>query len=150
MFIASLHRLLVLPSPEQVPGSLRIPDHLRGNMHLRSSASILLLLLLCLLKVNAQEGGYLQRALVALDLPLETDPEPRLLKNNTGVLITKVLQAVHCAQRTGTSQDICDQVRPELFITKERTNLISPSAYIFTGFRLFILPLRFKYQQQNK
>ncbi|XP_056869641.1 zinc transporter ZIP12-like isoform X1 [Takifugu flavidus] len=109
MFIVSLHRLLVLPSPEQVPGSSRIPDHLRGNMHLRSSASIVLLLLLCLLKVNAQEGGYLQRALVALDLPLENDPEPRLLKNYTGVLITKVLQAVHCAQRTGTSQDICDQ-----------------------------------------
>lgn len=93
-------------------------------MHLRSAASILLLLL-CLLKVNAQEGGYLQRALVALDLPLETDPEPRLLKNDTSVLITKILQAVHCAQRTGTSQDICDQVRPVLFI--EKTNLTSPS-----------------------
>uniref|UniRef100_H3C2X1 Zinc transporter ZIP12 n=1 Tax=Tetraodon nigroviridis TaxID=99883 RepID=H3C2X1_TETNG len=29
--------------------------------------------------------------------------------NYTGVLITKILQAVHCAQRTGTSQDICEQ-----------------------------------------
>lgn len=94
-------------------------------MHLRSSAPILLLLL-CLLRANAEEGGYLQRALMALELPLETDPESQLLKNYTGVLITKVLQAVHCAQRTGTSQDICDQVRPVLLILKKKQKLFQP------------------------
>lgn len=87
-------------------------------MHLRSSAPILLLLL-CFLKANAQEEGYLQQALMALELPLESDPKPQLLKNYTGVLITRILQAVHCAQRTGTSQDICDQVRPVLLILKQ-------------------------------
>ncbi|CAG10207.1 unnamed protein product [Tetraodon nigroviridis] len=87
-------------------------------MHLRSSAPILLLL--GLLKANAQEGGYLQRALTALELPLESDLEPQLLNNYTGVLITKILQAVHCAQRTGTSQDICEQVRPALIILEKK------------------------------
>lgn len=82
-------------------------------MHFRSSApTLLLLLLLCLLEVKGQERGYLQEALRALDLPLGTDGEPQLQKNHTGFLITKLLRAVHCAERTGTSQDICDKVSP--------------------------------------
>ncbi|XP_070784530.1 zinc transporter ZIP12-like isoform X2 [Enoplosus armatus] len=83
-------------------------------MHFRSSAPTLLLLLrLCLLgrvlEVKGQERGYLREALRALDLPLGTDDEPQLQKNDTGVLINKLLQAVHCAERTGTSQDVCDK-----------------------------------------
>ncbi|XP_040921962.1 zinc transporter ZIP12-like isoform X5 [Toxotes jaculatrix] len=83
-------------------------------MHFRSSAPLLLLLLpLCLLgrvlEVRGQEWGYLQEALKALDLPLSMDDEPQLQKNKTGVLITTLLQAVHCAERTGSSQDICDK-----------------------------------------
>lgn len=86
-------------------------------MHFRSSASTLLLLLLSLcllgrvLEVKGQEREYLQEALRALDLPLGTN-EPQLQKNHTGILITKLLRAVHCAERTGTSQDVCDKVRP--------------------------------------
>ncbi|XP_076617704.1 zinc transporter ZIP12-like [Chaetodon auriga] len=83
-------------------------------MHFRSSAPTLLLLLcLCLLarvlEVKGQEPGYLQEALRALDLPLGTNGQPQLQKNHTGILITKLLQAVHCAERTGTSQDVCDK-----------------------------------------
>ncbi|TMS08985.1 zinc transporter ZIP12 isoform X1 [Larimichthys crocea] len=83
-------------------------------MHFRSSASTLLLLLLSLcllgrvLEVKGQEREYLQEALRALDLPLGTN-EPQLQKNHTGILITKLLRAVHCAERTGTSQDVCDK-----------------------------------------
>ncbi|XP_026148304.1 zinc transporter ZIP12-like isoform X2 [Mastacembelus armatus] len=73
----------------------------------------LFLLLLCLLETildgKHQEGGYLQEALRALDLPLGTEEEPQLKKNQTGVLITTLLQAVDCVKRTGTSQDICDK-----------------------------------------
>ena len=88
-------------------------------MHLRSSAPLLLLLLpLCLmgrvLEVNGQEGGYLQEALKALDLTPGLEVQPQLQRNKTGVLISKLLQAVHCAERTGNSQDICDRVRPPL------------------------------------
>lgn len=90
-------------------------------MHLRSSAPTLLLLLpLCLLgrvlEVKGQEQGYMQEALTALDLPLDTDNKPQLQKNHTGILISKLLQAVHCAERTGISQDVCDKVRPILLM----------------------------------
>ncbi|XP_030253742.1 zinc transporter ZIP12 isoform X1 [Sparus aurata] len=84
-------------------------------MHFRSSAPTLLLLLLrvCLLgrvlEVKGQEQGYLQEVLRALDLPLRTDEEPQLQKNNTGILIGKLLRAVQCAERTATSQGICDK-----------------------------------------
>lgn len=83
-------------------------------MHFRRSAPTLLLLRLCLLvlEVKGQEQGNLQEALSALDLPPSTEGEPWLLKNHTGLLITKLLQAVHCAERTGTSQDICGKVWP--------------------------------------
>nr|XP_033494273.1 zinc transporter ZIP12-like [Epinephelus lanceolatus]XP_033494274.1 zinc transporter ZIP12-like [Epinephelus lanceolatus] len=78
-------------------------------MHFRTTAPTLLLLL-CLLEVRGQERGYLQGALRALDLPLGADDnEPRLHKNHTGVLITKLLQVVHCAEQTGTSQDGCNK-----------------------------------------
>uniref|UniRef100_A0A8D0AL30 Zinc transporter ZIP12 n=1 Tax=Sander lucioperca TaxID=283035 RepID=A0A8D0AL30_SANLU len=80
-------------------------------MHFRSSAPTLLLLplLLCLVEVRGQEQGYLQEAVRALDLPLVTDDEPQLQKNHIGTLITKLLWEVHCAERTGPSQDVCDK-----------------------------------------
>ncbi|XP_062297728.1 zinc transporter ZIP12-like isoform X2 [Scomber scombrus] len=86
-------------------------------MHFRSSAPLLLLLLLLLLvcllgsilEVRGQELGHLQEAQRALDLPLGTDVEPRFQKNHTGILITTLLRAVHCEERTGISQDICDK-----------------------------------------
>ncbi|TDG97386.1 hypothetical protein EPR50_G00225540 [Perca flavescens] len=80
-------------------------------MHFRSSAPALLLLplLLCLVEVRGQEQGYLQEVVRALDLALGTDDEPQLQKNHVGILITKLLWEVHCAERTGPSQDVCDK-----------------------------------------
>lgn len=88
-------------------------------MHLRGSAPTLLLLLpLCLqwrvLQVRGQEGEYMQEALTALNLPLDTNNKPQFPKNHTGILISKLLHAVQCAEQTGTSQDICDKVRTSL------------------------------------
>uniref|UniRef100_A0A3P8T9K0 Zinc transporter ZIP12 n=1 Tax=Amphiprion percula TaxID=161767 RepID=A0A3P8T9K0_AMPPE len=84
-------------------------------MHFRSSALCLLLLLLCLcvlgrvLKVEGQEQAYLSEALGALNLPLGMEDEPRLQRNRTNVLISTLLHAVHCAERTGMSQDMCEK-----------------------------------------
>lgn len=61
--------------------------------------------------MRGQELGHLQEAQRALDLPLGTDNEPRFQKNHTGILITTLLRAVHCEERTGISQDICGKVR---------------------------------------
>lgn len=92
-------------------------------MHFRSSAPTLLLLplLLCLVEVRGQEQGYLQEAVRALDLPLVTDDEPQLQKNHIGTLITKLLWEVHCAERTGPSQDVCDKVRGTIVLMVYRT-----------------------------
>lgn len=91
---------------------------------------------LCLLgtvvKVTGQEWGYLHEALKALDLPLGMDNETQLQKNKTGVLITSLLQAVHCAERTGTSQEICEMVRSTPVTTF--TFSMRSSYYIFTPF----------------
>ncbi|XP_022067992.1 zinc transporter ZIP12 [Acanthochromis polyacanthus] len=83
-------------------------------MHFRSSA-LCLLLLLCLcvlgrvLEVEGQEQAYLSEALGALNLPLGMEDEPRLQRNRTNVLITTLLHAVHCAERTGMPQDMCEK-----------------------------------------
>ncbi|XP_074549792.1 zinc transporter ZIP12-like [Halichoeres trimaculatus] len=80
-------------------------------MHFRGSGPTLLLLLhLCLLgNVLGKDQGYMQEALKALKLPPGTNDEPQLLKNHTSILISKLLQAVHCAEQIGTSQDVCDK-----------------------------------------
>uniref|UniRef100_UPI0037E8AA80 zinc transporter ZIP12-like isoform X1 n=2 Tax=Semicossyphus pulcher TaxID=241346 RepID=UPI0037E8AA80 len=83
-------------------------------MHFGGSGPTLLLLLPLfllgnVLEVAGQERGYMQEALRALNLPLGTNDEPQLLKNHTSILITKLLKAVHCAEQTGTSQDLCDK-----------------------------------------
>lgn len=87
---------------------------------------LLLLLYFCplgrMLEVKGQEQGYLQEALRSLNLPVGPDNKAQLQKNRTGVLITTLLQAVRCAERTGSSQDMCEKVTltPVLkcFITK--------------------------------
>lgn len=113
-------------------------------MHLRGSASTLLLLLpLCLqwrvLEVRGQEGEYMQEALTAMNLPLDTNNKPQFPKNHTGILISKLLQAVQCAEQTGTSQDICDKVRPTLsmFSFSYYYNVIN-SAAVTSKFCVFI------------
>ncbi|XP_041824859.1 zinc transporter ZIP12-like [Melanotaenia boesemani] len=83
-------------------------------MYFRSTAPCLLPLLhFCLLgRVlggKRQSQGYLPETLRALDLPLGSDDEPQLQKNKTGVLITKLLWAVQCTERTGISQDMCEK-----------------------------------------
>ncbi|XP_069552414.1 zinc transporter ZIP12-like [Brachyistius frenatus] len=86
-------------------------------MHFRSSAPCLFLLLLLLhfcllvrvLEVKGQDRGYLPGALRALNLPLGTDEQPQLHRDRTGVLIGTLLRAVHCAERTGISQDMCEK-----------------------------------------
>ncbi|XP_008296579.1 zinc transporter ZIP12 isoform X2 [Stegastes partitus] len=83
-------------------------------MHFRSSA-LCLLLLLCLcvlgrvLEVKGQNQAYLSEALRALNLPRGMEDKPQLQKNSTSVLITTLLQAVRCAERTGMSQDMCEK-----------------------------------------
>lgn len=93
-------------------------------MHFRSSG---LLLLLCLLDVRGQK--HLHDTLRALDLPLGVDEEPQLQKNHIGILIAKLLQEVHCAERIGSSQDVCSKVRPSpvLTFTPTVTQYLSPS-----------------------
>ncbi|KAM8822441.1 zinc transporter ZIP12-like isoform 1-T2 [Spinachia spinachia] len=92
-------------------------------MRFRGSAPTLLLLLLQLLllrqlEVRGRQPEYLQQALRALDLPPGTDGKPRLQKNHTGVLITKLLREVRCAQRTGGAQDVCGEcLTPEVALS---------------------------------
>uniref|UniRef100_A0A3B5LTB0 Zinc transporter ZIP12 n=1 Tax=Xiphophorus couchianus TaxID=32473 RepID=A0A3B5LTB0_9TELE len=83
-------------------------------MRFWSSAPCLVLLLhLCELgRVTggkAQDQQYLQETLRTLGLPLGSDEKPTLQKNKTGLLITKLLQDVHCAERTGITQDMCEK-----------------------------------------
>lgn len=106
-------------------------------MHFRSGAPTLLLLLLplCLLErgleVKGKEWGNVRGALTALDLPLDNNKEPQLQKNYTGVLISRLLQAVHCAEQTGTSQDACEKVRPtpNAFIEAQLHNQLKVELY---------------------
>ncbi|XP_068160304.1 zinc transporter ZIP12-like [Antennarius striatus] len=93
-------------------------------MHLgrRTPTLLLLLLPLCLLgriqEVKGQEQRHLREALGALDLPLGLNDEPRLQKNHISILIAKLLHLVHCAEQTGTSQEVCDKcLTPEIALS---------------------------------
>lgn len=102
--------------------------------------------------MKGQERGYLQEALRALDLPLGKDDEPQLQKNYTGVLITKLLQAVNCEGQIGTSQDICNKVKPTpvlmlsvtlqpfakylLFVSSHSCLLIPRNVLVMAGMRM--------------
>uniref|UniRef100_A0A3B3UXA3 Zinc transporter ZIP12 n=1 Tax=Poecilia latipinna TaxID=48699 RepID=A0A3B3UXA3_9TELE len=97
-------------------------------MRFWSSAPCLVLLLhLCELgRVTggkARDWHYLPETLRTLGLPLGSDEKPTLQKNRTGLLITKLLQDVHCAERTGFTQDMCEKVRPALLLDDDRTEL---------------------------
>ncbi|KAM4534429.1 zinc transporter ZIP12-like isoform 2-T3 [Odontesthes bonariensis] len=83
-------------------------------MRFRSTAPCFLLLLHLFLLGRALEGkrqnqGYLLEAVRALDLPLGSTSEPQLQKNKISVLIAKLLRHVHCAERTGITQDMCEK-----------------------------------------
>ncbi|KAM9839256.1 zinc transporter ZIP12-like [Aulostomus maculatus] len=80
-------------------------------MHSRRGAPLFLLLCLLgrVLEVKGQEQGHLQEARTALDLPSDAGDEPYFQKDHVGILISSLLQAVHCAERTGTSQDVCEK-----------------------------------------
>ncbi|KAJ8010372.1 hypothetical protein DPEC_G00074380 [Dallia pectoralis] len=66
-----------------------------------------------IMEVQSQKGGYLQEAIRALPLMSQT----QLQREQTGVLLSAVLQAVHCAERTGGSQELCDRcLTTDLFL----------------------------------
>ncbi|XP_077410472.1 zinc transporter ZIP12-like [Vanacampus margaritifer] len=70
-----------------------------------------LLLLMCLLGPVRAESD-LQDVLKVLDLPFSRDEEPRLQKNHVGILVSAVLLAVNCPERTGASLEVCDKCLP--------------------------------------
>ena len=81
-------------------------------MWFRSNALPLMLLHFGLLGMapgvkGQEEVGYLQPALRALGFP---DAQPRLYKNQTSALLSVILKAVRCPERTGTTQELCDKV----------------------------------------
>ncbi|XP_012708636.2 zinc transporter ZIP12 isoform X1 [Fundulus heteroclitus] len=83
-------------------------------MRFGSSAPCLVLLLhLCELgrvaEGTVQDQEHLQEALKALGLPLESDKEPTLQRNRISLLITKLLQDVHCAEKMGITQETCEK-----------------------------------------
>ena len=41
---------------------------------------------------------------------------PQLQRNQTRVLLSTILHAVHCEEWTGGSQELCDRVRPGIFL----------------------------------
>ncbi|KAM9712657.1 zinc transporter ZIP12-like isoform 2-T2 [Menidia menidia] len=82
-------------------------------MCFRGAAPFLLLLHLCLLG-GALEGerpsqGHLTEALGALNLPLGGGRKPLLQRNRTGVLVSRLLRAVGCAERAGATQETCER-----------------------------------------
>ncbi|XP_014036221.1 zinc transporter ZIP12 isoform X2 [Salmo salar] len=94
-----------------------------GTMRFWSHAvPTLLLLPLCLLgrivegqaPEQGKERGYLQEAIRALQLGSQT----QLQRDQTGFLLSTVLQAVHCAERIGGSQELCDRcLTPDLVLS---------------------------------
>ncbi|KAL1006842.1 hypothetical protein UPYG_G00077890 [Umbra pygmaea] len=82
-----------------------------------------LLLHLCLvgrfMNIQTQEQshereGFLQDAIRALPVGSQT----QLQRDQTGVLLSTVLQAVHCAERIGGLQELCDKcLTPDLFLS---------------------------------
>ncbi|KAM4718452.1 zinc transporter ZIP12-like isoform 2-T2 [Anableps anableps] len=101
-------------------------------MRFWSSAPCLVLLFhLCELgrvtEGKVQDQEYLLETLRTLGLSLESDEKPRLQKNRIGLLITKLLQDVHCAERTGITQDMCEKcLTPNLALSvldNDRINL---------------------------
>ncbi|XP_072307083.1 zinc transporter ZIP12-like [Eucyclogobius newberryi] len=76
-------------------------------MHWKSSSPLLLVLLLWgAVETRGHEHKYLQDVLQALGVHGAKD-EPRLQRHHIGLLIDRVLQAVHCEEQFETSQDVC-------------------------------------------
>lgn len=114
-------RSLLCFSPLDSPGSLRASDSAERNMHFRSTAPWLVLLLHLfvlerVLDSKAQDQDYFQEALRTLNRPLGSDDKSRLQKNRTSDLIAKLLQNVHCAEKTGMTQNLCEKVRSTPFL----------------------------------
>ncbi|XP_061521723.1 zinc transporter ZIP12-like isoform X2 [Phycodurus eques] len=70
-----------------------------------------LLLLMCLLG-RVQAESNLKEVLRVLDLPFDPDEEAHLQKNHIGVLVSAILLAVNCPEKTGASQEVCDKCLP--------------------------------------
>uniref|UniRef100_A0A3Q2FL21 Zinc transporter ZIP12 n=1 Tax=Cyprinodon variegatus TaxID=28743 RepID=A0A3Q2FL21_CYPVA len=121
-------------------------------MHFRSSALCLVLLLhLCQLgrvtKGKTQDQEYLRGTLMALGLPLETDEKPTLQNSKIGLLIKKLLQDVHCAERMGITLDMCEECltpnRALSVLENDRINLTEEDYYkISTVLLYYIINLK--------
>ncbi|XP_019748826.1 zinc transporter ZIP12 isoform X2 [Hippocampus comes] len=70
-----------------------------------------LLLLMCL-PARAHAESNLQDVLRVLDLPFDQDEEAHLQKNHVGILVSAILLAVNCPERTGTSLTVCEKCLP--------------------------------------
>ncbi|XP_061660902.1 zinc transporter ZIP12-like isoform X2 [Syngnathoides biaculeatus] len=70
------------------------------------------LLLLTCLPGRDQAESNLKEVLRVLDLPFSPDEEAHLQKNHIGVLISAILVAVNCPEKTGGSQEVCDKCLP--------------------------------------
>ncbi|XP_054621836.1 zinc transporter ZIP12-like isoform X1 [Dunckerocampus dactyliophorus] len=86
------------------------------------AAPCFLLLIICLLgrvRVDTgQDQDHLQEVLRALDLPLGADEESRLQKTHVSLLLTTLLLAVDCEERTGASQEVCDKcLKPDVVLS---------------------------------
>ncbi|XP_038153801.1 zinc transporter ZIP12-like [Cyprinodon tularosa] len=121
-------------------------------MYFRSSALCLVLLLhLCQLgrvtKGKTQDQEYLRGTLRALGLPLETDEKPTLQNSKIGLLIKKLLQDVHCAERMGITLDMCEECltpsRALSVLENDRINLTEEDYYkISTVLLYYIINLK--------
>ncbi|XP_061121812.1 zinc transporter ZIP12-like isoform X3 [Syngnathus typhle] len=87
-------------------------EDLRSNMCSRGFTVPRFLLLLMCLPGRVRAESYLQDVLRVLDLPLSQDEETRLQKNHVGILVSAILLAVDCPERTGASLDVCDKCLP--------------------------------------
>ncbi|XP_037136135.1 zinc transporter ZIP12-like [Syngnathus acus] len=87
-------------------------EDLRSNMCSRGFAVPRFLLLLMCLPGRVRAESYLQDVLRVLDLPLSQGEETRLQKNHVGILVSAILLAVDCPERTGASLDVCDKCLP--------------------------------------
>ncbi|KAK7881746.1 hypothetical protein WMY93_030155 [Mugilogobius chulae] len=104
-----------------------------GNMHWRSSCPLLLMLLLWRgVETRGHEHSYLQDVLQALGVH-RTEDESRLQRRHIGLLIDRVLQAVHCEEQFDTSHDVCGKcLTPDIALSvldNNRSPLLAEEDY---------------------
>ncbi|XP_055007117.1 zinc transporter ZIP12 isoform X2 [Boleophthalmus pectinirostris] len=102
-------------------------------MHWRSCSPLLLvLLLMSAVKTGGHEHRYLEDVLQALGVHGAED-QPRLKRQHIGLLIDRVLQAVHCEEQFDTSRDVCGKcLTPDIALSvldNNRSPLLAEEDY---------------------